>query len=624
MTHATDFDALYAATWRPLLLQTFALCGDLGTARESLQQSFVDTWHHWGRAQRQGPESYVRSGAFARAQWRSRARALKRAQRVTREQRAALRGLQDLPPLARRAVVLTCLSDLPLAAIGREIGETERRTEELVDSGLTDLADALSLRRDAIAPRLLGLEGAARAAAQPTPEDLRRQGIRRRRLALGAGSVAAAGLTLLAGAFVQVQPVHAVKLPPPPLGPAVSRSMLLASDGLGPLGKPSRWRVVSTSDNTTGTGINTLCQGARFADPHGLRAFVRRFQLSGAHSRSATQTIELSRTIRRSRDAYRTAVGWFAGCQQARLHLLTSYDVRQLGDEAMILKFRAEGRRLNSFAVGVARTGHITTWTAVVTRGASNPETRLMLDSLRSSVMRLCYSRAAGGCPVTPVVNEDPPPPSGEQPGMLAVADLPPVGHIDKPWVGTGAQRAPNNPASTTCDLADFVSAGARGALSRTFLIPGSATPARFGISETSGRFPALAQAKAFVTHVRGLMDTCEKKDPGAKIAHRSEMRFGDRGSAWYLWRLESQISDKRTIVYWMGISRVGSHVAQVSFVPGDSTKQDIDATTFANLVKRSRDRLFELPSRTVTAAGSRPGAKPTSHPSPGLSTGTS
>ncbi len=35
MTASSDFDALYAATWRPLLFQTFAFCGDLGTAREA-------------------------------------------------------------------------------------------------------------------------------------------------------------------------------------------------------------------------------------------------------------------------------------------------------------------------------------------------------------------------------------------------------------------------------------------------------------------------------------------------------------------------------------------------------------------------------------------------------------
>lgn len=619
MTNASDFDDLYAAAWRPLLLQTFAVCGDLGTARESLQQSFVDTWHHWSRAQRQGAESYVRSGAFARAHWRSRARAFQRAQRVTREQRAVLRTLQSLPVQARRAVVLTCLSDLSLAGIGRQIGETERHTEELIEAGLTELAGSLDLPRDAIATRLRGLEGAARAAAQPTPDDLRRLGIRRRRLWLGVGTVAAVGLTVAAGAFVQVQPVQAVRLPPP-LGPAVSRGMLLGNQGLKPIGQPVQWQVLSTSDNTTGTGINTMCQGSRFADPHGLRAFVRDFQLSGTQQRTATQTIELSRTVRQSHEAYRTAVGWFAGCRQARLQLLSTYDVRQLGDEAMILKFRAEGDQLNSFAVGVARTGHISTWTAVVTRGASNPDTSKLLQTLSNAVDRLCSSKAAGACALTPVLQENPPPPSGEQPGMLAVADLPSVGNIDKPWVGTSAARVQGNPAATSCDHADFDAAGATGTLSRTFLIPGAATPDRFGLTETSGTFASAVPAKAFVTEVRGKMDSCEDRDLGAKITRHAEMPIAVRGSAWYLWRLESEVSDKRTIVYWMGITRVGSHVAQVSFVPGDGPDQDLDTATFEDLVKRGRDRLFELPATPTTGQQSGTDADRNQTPGPSSS----
>ncbi|MGI9157279.1 MAG: sigma factor-like helix-turn-helix DNA-binding protein [Marmoricola sp.] len=604
MTQADDFDELYAATWRPLLLQTFALCGDLGTAREALRQSFVDAWHHWGRAQRQVPESYVRSGAFARAQWRSRARALKRAQRVTREQRAALRALQSLPAQARKAVVLACLSELSVAEIARQVDEPERHTEELVEAGLTELAHTLALSPDAVAPRLRGLTGAARAAAQPTPEEVRRQGNRRHWTWLAAGTAAAVLATLLAGTFVRVQPVSTAT-PPPALGPTATSSMLMGGGGLKPLGSADSWRVLATSDNTTGDGINTYCQSARFADPHGLRAFVRTFRPSGTHSgkhsgtgpRSATQTIELSRTVGEAQRAFTTAVDWFAGCQHAGLQLLSSYDVRQLGDDAMVLKFRAQGAQLTSFAVGVARTGHLTTWTSVVTRGSRSPDTTRVVHALGNSVRRLCSSRAAGACATSPKISQDPPPPSGEQPGMLAVADLPPVGNISHPWVGTDAQQATDNAAATTCDHADFVAAGAKGPLARTFLIPKSRTPARFGLTETTGRFPRVAGAKAFVTRVRDRMNGCPDKDPGATITTRAEKRTGPRGSEWYLWRLESQISDKRTIVYWMGVSRFGSNVAQVGFVPGGGPTQDIDAATFEGLVTRSRDRLFELPA---------------------------
>ena len=198
---------------------------------------------------------------------------------------------------------------------------------------------------------------------------------------------------------------------------------------------------------------------------------------------------------------------------------------------------------------------------------------------------------------------------------MLAVADLPPIGTITKPWVGTKAGPAGKNPAATTCDRADFKAAGSRRSLSRTFLIPGAHMPDRFGLSETWGRFTSSRQAKAFVQQVRKRMDACEDKDLGAKISQRNEKGNGPSGSVWAMWRLESEISDKQKIGYWMGIARYGPHVAQVGFVPGD--RSDVSPAAFRALVVRARDRLFELPlpERKPRPASS---PSPTQRDSPG------
>ncbi len=592
MTATSDFDALYAATWRPLLLQTFALCGDLGTAREAVAHAFVDAWHHWSGASRRDLEAEIRATAFARAQWRSRAHAFQRAPRVSKPQRLALRRLHEVPVRARKVVILACFTDLPMGAIGQQIGETEARAEKLLEAGLAQLRTALSLPDDQVMVRLRELETTARAAAQPVPEDLRASGDRRRRLFLAVGCVAAVALALVAGALVRVQSTTQDTVAAQ-LGTAVQRSMLLDTHGLQPLGRPSRWTAERTSDNTQGSGINSFCQGSRFADPQGLRTYVRSYRLAGSPTRRATQTIELSRTVGQARTGYATAVKWFGGCRQARVQLLSSYGVQRLGDEGTILEFRATGKRLRNYAVAIARTGQITTWTAITTMGARNPDTKQLLASITGAVKRVCASRAAGSCPQSPVITQNAPPPTGEQAGMLAAADLPPIGTITKPWMGTRAGPAGKNPAATTCDRADFVAAGSRRSLSRTFLIPGAQTPDRFGLSETWGRFTSTRQAKAFARQVRNRMDACEDKDLGAKITNRSG-RVGPRGSVWTMWRLESEINDNQKIAYWMGIVRSGPHVAQVGFVPGD--RFDVSPGTFRALVIRARDRLFELP----------------------------
>jgi hypothetical protein len=89
-------------------------------------------------------------------------------------------------------------------------------------------------------------------------------------------------------------------------------------------------------------------------------------------------------------------------------------------------------------------------------------------------------------------------------------------------------------------------------------------------------------------------MAACEKKDLGAKVSGQVVQVHGYRGSEYAMWRLDSEIDDKSSVGFWMGVARVGRYVAQVNFTP--SGDNDIDEDTFQALIARSRDRLFELP----------------------------
>jgi hypothetical protein len=222
MSASSDFDALYAATWRPLLLQTFALCGDLGTAREAVAHAFVEAWHHWSRASR---GSRRRTSGPPRSP-----------------------GPSGAAGPARSSAPLGCRSrsGWPCAACTRCRSRLARRSSSPA-SRISDGRDRPADRRDRGArgeaargragpaphepepPRRPGhgpapeLETTARAAAQPVPEDLRASGDRRRRLFLVAGCVAAVALTLVAGALVRVQPTTQVDPagPPRPGGQAI-------------------------------------------------------------------------------------------------------------------------------------------------------------------------------------------------------------------------------------------------------------------------------------------------------------------------------------------------------------------------------------------------------------------
>ncbi len=125
--------------------------------------------------------------------------------------------------------------------------------------------------------------------------------------------------------------------------------------------------MVGTSDNTSGRGINTVCQDSRFADPRGSGTFIRKFVAPGDPRRNYLQTVEISRGPRAAAAAYRTTLGWFAGCSKARLQLLDAYSIRGLGQEAQMLNLRIPNKVPRSYVVGVVRTGSLTVSTVLET-----------------------------------------------------------------------------------------------------------------------------------------------------------------------------------------------------------------------------------------------------------------
>ncbi|ROR90165.1 hypothetical protein [Nocardioides aurantiacus] len=394
--------------------------------------------------------------------------------------------------------------------------------------------------------------------------------------------------------------VEAVEGGSPSASPAprpVTVATLLGVTDAQEVAPRQRWRLVGTTDNTRGTGINTVCQQSRFADPEGEGTFVRSFATTNAPRRTLLQTVEISASEKAAGAAYDTTLGWFAGCREARLQLQGTYRLDGLGDEAQLLRLRLPDARrpaqTRSLVVGVVRTGALTVSTVAVTRGGDSVRNAAAARVLTSAVTGLCETDPAGECPgevrATPVL----PPRSGEALGTLAAADLPVVGRINRPWVGTRPVPARPNPSSTTCDRADFVRAGAPRARTRTFLVPGARVDERFGVSQTYGRFPTVARAQRLVDRIEAAMARCEKDDLSAEVSAAQVDRPGPRGSVSSSWRLDSEVREDETVGYWMGVARVGRWVTQVLLTPVEGA--DVDSATFEALVVRARDRLFGL-----------------------------
>ena len=153
------FDEFYTTSFRRLVGQIYAMCGNLAEAQDCVQEAFIRAWDQRRRLDvDQSPEAWVRTVAYrlAVSRWRRAQRALRphdRSQSVPRPDepdvsRVALaRALQQLPPDQRRAVVLHHLCDLSVTDIAAETGAPAGTVKARLSRGRAALAVLLADQR---------------------------------------------------------------------------------------------------------------------------------------------------------------------------------------------------------------------------------------------------------------------------------------------------------------------------------------------------------------------------------------------------------------------------------------------------------------------------------------------
>jgi RNA polymerase sigma-70 factor (sigma-E family) len=160
MGETLDIDALYAASYRRLVVQLYALCGDLADAEDAVQEAFVTAI----RKQRSvaavdNPEAWLRTVAVNRIRggWRH-ALVVRRYEvkvpgpqsevEVGPEHVAIVRALADLDDQQRHVVVLHHLADLGVGQIAAELGIPEGTVKSRLSRARARLSGLLDERAD--------------------------------------------------------------------------------------------------------------------------------------------------------------------------------------------------------------------------------------------------------------------------------------------------------------------------------------------------------------------------------------------------------------------------------------------------------------------------------------------
>jgi DNA-directed RNA polymerase specialized sigma24 family protein len=605
MQGSDEFDAFYKDARERLLMQTYALTGDLPAARSAVRDAFVAAWHHWRKVSRRpDPEAWVRPQAWAHAQRRHTTRIWHRDKSLDAESRATLDALAKLSMTQRKVLLLTQLSSVTMQEMAREVGLTDEAAERELQTATSRFAQHRDVASTSVRAHLQALSERAAGARFPRPTIIRRAGAARRRAHTGTGVAAAVVALLLGGAVVHESGGAAADLNGASArGSTVSgedadstlrQGDLLSTAQVGQLATRRTFTAPQTDDNTEGDGINVICQQDRFADPEGRGALVRKFETTGSPSMSAVQTVELSNNEAAAHAAYLKTIMWYSGCRDERVQLLSTHRLTGSGDEGRLLVVRSWASPVTTYTIGVARTGSIVTSAVRRVQSGETPSLDPMVSLMGTAVWSICDHPAAGTCATRPRATPVTPPPAEEARGLLQVVDLPPVEAVTKPWVGTDPLRPKVNTAATRCDDADFMDPAIPYATTRSFLVPQAKLPSAFGLTETLGAFRSSSAAGKFVDRVRTKMDRCEDKDPGTTVTRTTDR--SSKGEDLTLWKVTTEISDKKSVSYLMAIGRRDNVVVQVGFVPVPG--HTLGRAAFTDLAERALDRIANLPNK--------------------------
>ncbi|WP_408896573.1 hypothetical protein ACJ5H2_16775 [Nocardioides sp. R1-1] len=615
-----SFDAFYRDARDRLLLQTFALTGDLAVARSAVREAFVVSWHHWRKTGRLAdPESAVRPDAWRKALRRSSTRPWHRKKDLDDETRRTLDALTALPVVQRKALLLTQLAAVTMDEMAQEIGLPSEAAERELQLGAAQFATALSIPTSVIPLALHGLSRATTSVTWPRVTIIRRAGGARRRAHTVIGG-AAAVVALVAGGAVAtdgagVRPTLDREEPPAaggpaPAGPAITT---LPDTSLVPLdvlrqAVPGRgWQEGTTTDNSSGNGLALPCQPVRYADPQGTAAWVRTFRDSGDPQapRSVVQVAEASSSEQRAERTYRQARRWFATCPSPdqegaavpRVQLVGTADLPGVGDQSTLFVLRSRVDA-STHVVGVARTGLFTTVTSLTsTVPAARANRAGVARLLASAVGRICALPDAGGCAIpdpTPVPRA--PYPAGEKPSMLSEIDLPPITPDPGPWVGTPATALGEDRidagaigCNTVHLFGRFKGKAIQGNEFRTFVFGGAKLPPQVGLTQTVGALPGGA-AGAFVARFREQMAACPELDATAGTEVQELLSTGRGAQALSVWHLSTALPGDRTVEYDVAVLRQGTAVSVLAYVA--APKARIVDEDFVALAQRALDRL--------------------------------
>ena len=156
MPDELDFNEFFAASFRRIVSQIYAMTGNLAEAEDSVQEAYARAWQRWDDVRDYAdPESWIRTVAYrlSISAWRKsvnrrnahhRAAASPELPGLSPDHLTLVAALRRISPDQRRAIVLYHLVGLTIAEIAKETGTPEGTVKSHLNRGRKALAPLVS------------------------------------------------------------------------------------------------------------------------------------------------------------------------------------------------------------------------------------------------------------------------------------------------------------------------------------------------------------------------------------------------------------------------------------------------------------------------------------------------
>lgn len=599
-----EFDDLYPHARSQLVLEAFALTGDLAASRSAVRDGFVILAHHWRKANRTGdPVEWLREDTWDRAHRHHQTHVWQRDPQLPDDVRGVLAALSVLSPVQRKALVGAEIAGLRGDDLSRLVGLPGGKTDQALAQARADLASLLEVDTDQAIAALSSLHEVTETLEWPRPSLLRHTGVARRRTHSIVGAIGAAAVLVLAGTAVSVGTHDRVNLDAERVTasqePTVTGKTALLDDAnlldvaaVRPVARKLSWQQGQTTDNRGESAIMAPCMTERFADKWaGLDSSVREFSGSGGGGQQATVTqfVELSESAPSARKAYQRMRSWFGSCNEPRFQLLKTSAISRVGAEGTQFRFLDWNKPQRNVTVNVARTGRTTITTVDVLTAVRKPGNAVASAQVLADAVDLqCASAVATECALPPRLSTIPPLAIGPPRSFLKELDLPPVTNAPSGWGGTPVTVTNALPSVATCADLSLKEPAVTRVSSRTFVFPKMAKSTTFGLTQAVVRLKTGAAGAAYFGNHATKLANCEETERGTVARQISLTRTPSQDIG--VWHLTVDLSDDSSLQMLVSMARVGNQLTQVTFVP--DAQHSLSEPVFLALTERAAERL--------------------------------